>query len=594
MKKRNLLLLAALCAVSVTTSFSQKGIRANENNLGEECGCPPVSSRTTVVLMSSMVVNGTTNPELSQSVHLTCDKMYILDQKVYVPNGMSITIDPGTVIKGTPTVAGQEANASGLIIERGGKIYANGEAQCPVVMTAQADPMDGTYSITNVGKWGGLVLLGAASNNLVDGNTLCVNHTPGLGFVEGFTAANPWNHFGSGDAAFPVANDDDNSGVLKYLSVRHAGAILGAGNGNELNGITFGSVGRGTIVNHVEVVASADDNMEFFGGTVNVKYASTLFGDDDMFDYDLGYSGKVQFYLGVAADSLVTDNMRSTDNGFEADADDQTKATATSNHSNPIIYNVTMIGNGHIVPTKVNALYAGYPGTDNTGGAAIMAKELTGGQIYNSLFANFRSGLHLMNSRSAASGGDAYDQWVNDPSRTTHLTTQGGIAQFQALKVKHNIFVNCGVKSNRNGKQYPLSTGTMVSGKFPALYKDFTTPTDADTTQFFTTDDNMAVASLKGIETGMAFTNGLISNMFHVTPAANVTAPSAPNDGFFSPAPYRGAFDATKEGTWISNWANIEMQSLQDTNPTDLNGDGITDGKDLSILLGKMGIIDTN
>lgn len=576
MKKRNLL-LAALCAASVTTSFAQ-------NNLGQDCGCPAVSARTTVVNMSTLVVNGTTNPELSASAHLTCDKIYVLDQKVYVPNGMTLTIDPGTVIKGAPSSDGTPANATGLIIERGGKIMADGTSSCPIVFTTTEDDMSGSYSLTNVGKWGGVVILGKASNNLVftvngPGKGNCIVGD-GIGFVEGFNSANSYNHYGAGAAdpipAFQVADDNDNSGIFRYVSVRHAGAVIS--NGNELNGISLGSVGRGTTFEHVEVVAAADDNIEYFGGTVNVKFISTLFGDDDMFDWDQGYSGKVQFYFGIAADSLNTGNLKSTDNGFEADADDQKAATAASNHSHPVIYNATMIGNGHFIPKA-----------DNTGPAAIQAKELTGGAIYNSVFANFRSGLHLSKARSNATDlGDAYDQWTNNAS-DPYLVANGGKAQPQTLIVKNNTFINCGAKNTLgNTKQYPITTGILITGKNPAIFAAFTPATAADTTQFFQTDGNVAVASVPGIDTKLGFnaSNSVITDPYHAIPATNLTSTlTAPNDGFFSQVNFRGAFDATRSNNWLSGWAQNQLQTLQNANPTDLNGDGITNVSDLGILL---------
>jgi len=594
MKKTKLLTVALFCAATVTTGFAQQIFeRANENDLGVNCGCPQVSARTTVVNLSTLTNGGagSNGPELSANTHLTCNKMWVLDEKIYVPNGKTLTIDPGTVIKGAPAALGIPENATALIVERGGKIEANGEAECPIVFTAQEDPMDGTYSLTNVGKWGGIVILGTASNNLIlskNNVTLGAGHLcvggDGIGYIEGFDAQDPGgkNLFGAGPSdafGFTAFNDNDSSGVFRYVSVRHAGAILQVG--NELNGISLGSVGRHTKFEHVEVIAAADDNIEYFGGTVNVKYCSTLFGDDDQFDYDLGYSGKVQFYFSLSSDSLNSGNLHTTDNGFEADADDNKAATATSNHSNPICYNITMIGNGHIMPHA-----------DNTGPAAIQAKELTGGQFYNSLFANFRSGLHLSTSRSNGTDlGDAYDQWVNNSSRTTYLTTQGGIAQFQALKVQHNIFVACGAKNTfGNLKHYPISKGSMVSSKNPAFYKNFTAPSAADTAQFFTTDDNMAVETLAGIIPSVSFSgdNSQITSMYHVIPVTNLTSPvTAPNDGFFTPVNYRGAFPAGSDNTWLSSWALIKMQTLYENNPTDLNRDGKTDIDDYSIFLSR-------
>jgi hypothetical protein len=222
----------AIAAITISTSFAQ-------TNLGSECGCPPVGSRTTVAI-SSLGINA--NGELLANQTLTCDKVYTLDVKIYVPVGLTLTIQPGTLIRGAS--AAVPANATALIIERGGKIIADGTQACPIVFTSVADPMDGTYSLTNVGEWGGIVILGKATNNLVTTNTYSGGYN-GVGFIEGFSAANGRDLYGAGDPTFPTNDDNDNSGILRYVSIRHAGAILAIG--NELNGLSLGSVGRGII-----------------------------------------------------------------------------------------------------------------------------------------------------------------------------------------------------------------------------------------------------------------------------------------------------------------------------------------------------------
>ncbi len=224
-----------------------------QNDLGQACGCPSVSSRPTLNLSLRADVDG--NLTAANTV-LSCDTTYILNDKIYVGDGKSITIAPGTVIKGLQGVAGDN---NALIVSRGGKIFAPGTCDCPIVFTANADPMNGTYGITNKGKWGGVVLLGKARNNLKGGfgsNTV----SDGIGFIEGFTSSEPRNNYG----AAPGAHDDnDNSGIMTYVSIRHAGDIAGAA--NELNGLTLGSVGRGTTLSHIEVISNLDDGIEFFG-----------------------------------------------------------------------------------------------------------------------------------------------------------------------------------------------------------------------------------------------------------------------------------------------------------------------------------------
>jgi len=575
---------AALAVSAMVPGLAQQ----NQTNLGSACGCPSVTTRTRVDMQTLGVANNGGILEFTGNVHLTCDKIWLLSKKLYVPNGKTITIDPGSLIEGVFNATPDSAAC--LIIERGGKIQAAGTQQCNIVFTSDQDPMDGSYAMTNVGKWGGLVICGIATNSVVspanDGG-LGIPGKSGMGHCEGFTGANPGNLFGanSADANFPAFNDNDNSGVLEYVSVRHPGALVGGVTaGNEINGISLYSVGRGTTIDHVEVIASADDDIEYFGGTVNMKYISTYFGDDDKYDFDLGYGGKGQFYFSIAADSLNSGDLHTSDNGFECDADDQFAATATSNHSYPTFYNCTMISNGHILAKG-----------DNTGGAAIQAKECTGGNWHNCLFANFRSGLHLAEARSTSlHKGDAYDQWTNNTS-DQWLVANGGIAQPNVLTAKNNIFIVNPV----GGKRYGFTRGTLVATAADGSYiKNPPTtivpgiPTHADSVQFFTTDGNQVLSSVAGIDYQWALnaSNNAFNDGFHVVPLTNLTTTDLPPaDGFFSVVNYKGAFGANDPDPWLAGYGLVLMQSLADSNPTDINKDGITDVNDFILLVGKFG-----
>ena len=317
---------AALAVAAVTPSFGQA-------NLGSACGCPAVASRTTVLLSSLpgfTAISGTYGGELTTGAVLTCDKTYIIDQKIYIPSGQTITIAPGTVLKGRTAPDGgtvgvpDPAKASALVIERGGKIMADGTADCQIVYTAEADPLDGSFPIANKGKWGGVVVLGKATNNLtlaangpfVPGGSGKLAVANGLGTMEGFATSNTQDQYGADLTAGQSFDDNDNSGIIRYNSIRFAGAILSVG--AELNGLSLASVGRGTTIEHLDIISSADDNIEFFGGTVNIRYVAGLYGNDDMFDYDLGWTGKCQFLFGMKTDLTASVD---SDNGFEMDTD---------------------------------------------------------------------------------------------------------------------------------------------------------------------------------------------------------------------------------------------------------------------------------
>lgn len=527
-----------------------------QSDLGAACGCPsPVSSRPTVLLSTLATVGGAGDGELiATNVILDCSKTWILDKKIYVAPGKTLTIQPGTVIKGRSQALAADAVA--LTVEVGGKIFASGTEECQIVFTAEADNLDGTYAISNNGKWGGICIAGKATNNLTlaangpfsagsGTGKICVAN--GLGTFEGFASSNTKDQFGIDLTAGGVFDDNDNSGILKNVSIRHAGAILTVG--GELNALSLGSVGRGTTIENIEVVSCADDGIELWGGTVNLKYASFMFGNDDNLDWDCGWTGKAQFLFVLKADGTTSPD---NDNGFEMDADDQKSNLLPRSH--PIIYNATMIGNSKVVGTA-----------DNNGMAAIAAKELTEGEIYNSVIANWRFGFNPQKALGTRTGtSEAYHNW-------SVVAGNGS----QSLKVKCNTFAGIIQKTIAIDKN-----GVGVA-------------TADDSTQFFTTDNNIAIATIPGFNSAFSIngtTNAVTIPVDAVpNPAiSTVGCPVAPVDGFFTPANYRGAFASTGQN-WLSTWSyNVLLNTVSGLQPcpTDINGDGLTNNVDFLQLLG--------
>jgi len=702
MKTKQTILKAFASAAMAIGAFASADA---QSNLGSSCGCPSVASRTSINVSSLpgyVAIAGTYGGELTQGANFTCNNTYVLDKKIYIPAGQTLTIAPGTVIKGAANVAAAEATA--LTIERGGKIMAMGTESCPIVFTAAADPLDGTYPVYNTGMWGGVVLLGKASNNLtlaangpfVPGGAGKLAVADGLGTVEGFASSNPQDQYGvatsvpssfvsgtspatttytfdqavtagasaastitlganslyvqygmtvsgtgiavgatvlgvntttgvitlsaantaavTGNATFtgtfPLAasttglffqpttaptftggtgpivsgvnyaspfagsaagtfDDNDNSGVMKYVSIRHAGAILAVG--AEINGLTLASVGRGTTIDHIEIVSCADDNIEVFGGTVNLKYITMLFGNDDMLDFDLGWKGKAQFIFGMKnTGPNATTGLGSpdNDNGIEADSDDNTSNTAIK--STPVMYNVTMIGNGKATPTS-----------DNRSLSAVNFKEGAQGELYNSIFANFKNGINLVTTASQAgrTGNNTYEDWAANN-----------------LKIKCNSFVGIGT----NG------TGTAATGNYLVKNASSSTAigtfTASDSTKFLVTDFNTAFydraatgtvepSAIPGFSYAFTIsaTNSVtVKNDVTPNPALSTAGcPTAPVDGFFEPAAYRGAFSSQAGQNWLSNWTYSKVLNATSSIaacPTDLNSDGTTDVSDFLIF----------
>lgn len=225
------------------------------------------------------------------------DKFHILKERVIVQSGVTLTIQPGTIVKGE---AGTGANASSLVIARGAKINAAGTAENPIIFTSIADEIGLGEKVganldpaTATGFWGGLIVLGNAPTSPKTGATEQIEGIP-ADVVEG--------NYGGPDAA-------DNSGTITYVSIRHGGTLIGEG--NEINGLTLGGVGTGTTIHHVEVVANVDDGIECFGGTVNIDDAIVMYQGDDAYDIDQAYAGTIDnfIYIGGA----------SSDHGLEID-----------------------------------------------------------------------------------------------------------------------------------------------------------------------------------------------------------------------------------------------------------------------------------
>lgn len=214
----------------------------------------------------------------------TSDNIYILADRIAVTNNAVLTIEAGTIIKGE---AGSGPNATALIIARGSQLIADGTANAPIIFTSVADEiMPGEIVSPNLdddqdGLWGGLIVLGNAP---ISADAEAVQ-------IEGIPPSDQNGLYGGSDPT-------DNSGIIRYVSVRHGGANIGEG--NEINGITLGGVGTGTVIEYVEVVANQDDGIECFGGTVNISNALVWGQGDDAYDMDQAYSGTINNFIYIA------------------------------------------------------------------------------------------------------------------------------------------------------------------------------------------------------------------------------------------------------------------------------------------------------
>ena len=238
--------------------------------------------------------NTVVRTNITENTTWTADQVWQLSGRIVVTNGATLTIEPGTLIKGEP---GTGANASSLVIARDGRIVAEGTEDAPIIFTSTADeltPEDievGVFVSPNLnatisGLWGGVIVLGeapvSASNDAGDVSQVQ---------IEGIPTSDPTGLYGGN-------NPDHSSGVLRYISIRHGGANIGSG--NEINGLTLGGVGRGTTVEHIEIVGNQDDGIEWFGGTVDVSHVVVWNAGDDAIDTDQGWSGTLDNFVVVA------------------------------------------------------------------------------------------------------------------------------------------------------------------------------------------------------------------------------------------------------------------------------------------------------
>ncbi len=297
---------------------------------------------------------------ISGNVMWNYDTIYLLSGKVYLINGATLTIAPGTIIKGDYSAAG-----SALIVTRGAKIYAIGEPSRPIVFTSSQTP-----SNRATGDWGGLVIAGNAK----------VNVPGGIGTFEGGNLANP-NAGGGGpaDGQFGGLNDLDNSGELKYVRIEYAGYPFAPN--NELNGLTMGGVGSGTKISYVQVSYGFDDSFEWFGGTVSCSHLISYRTNDDDFDSDFGFRGNVQF--GVALRDTAVADAVSGANSFESDND--ATGTNLTPTTAPVYSNMTLVGPQFTPSTNINANFKR--------GAHIRRNSRA--SIFNSVFMGWPVGIKI-------------------------------------------------------------------------------------------------------------------------------------------------------------------------------------------------------
>jgi hypothetical protein len=493
------------------------------------------------------------NSDIAVSTTWTADNTYNLQQQIYVLPGATLTIEPGTVVASTP----QPNGGGSLAVARGAQIFVNGTKENPVIMTSTADvatwtggdPATGTWREA-ANEWGNLTIMG---NGLVSAShfggapvVICgvpntktptgLNQKQMEGLVAGFPC-DPKVLYGGAD-------DDDDSGSIAYLSIRYTGRVVGIG--NELNGLSLGAVGRETDIHHVDIMNNVDDGIEVWGGTVNLKYFNIWNIGDDSLDVDQGWRGKAQFGLLVQGYSLnaaqgsgVGDNCLETDGAEDSDAQPVTTST---------MYNLTVIGmpidgdggttwrdNARIQYRNCIFMNIGdqVVRPDNSDGDGAQGYGFNGTLSFANTWTTSYS--HSLNLAATVNGcddipGGCSPGDFNHPDQLYTVQADGNLAE-----IKDSVFY-----ANVAANAY---TEAIARGVFAAANNNVQEP---------------ASSPIASIARGAPVIRGglVMQPVIELDPrAANDALDSvgaAPNDGFFTPAPYRGGFGGGEN--WIAGW----------------------------------------
>jgi len=414
--------------------------------------------------------------EINSDLTLQANKKYLLRGFVNVNSPASITIPEGTII------FGEKSSKGTLIINRGAKIFAEGTKEKPIVFTSQSIPGQ-----KGAGDWGGLIVVGNATLN-VPGGTATIEG--GTGTVMG-GGLNP--------------NDDDNSGIMKYLRIEFAGIAFLPD--NEINGLTMGGVGRNTTIDYVQVSYCGDDSFEWFGGTVNAKHLISYYPVDDNFDTDFGFLGRVQFGLSFANPNIAD---ISGSNGFESDNDGS--GTLNNPRTQPLFCNITVVGP---MPTPD---FTGF-NSNYKRGAHLRRSTLT--SIYNSIVMGYPTGLFIQSQNSA-----------ND-------------ALANNLQIENTIFTG-----SQSGKLLSSDvSGFDITSWFNTASfnnKTFATSAEVGLIDPFKADGPNAAPQIGSVAaTGASFTNARLL------------------ESFFTPTSFVGALDPADR--WDLSWTNYDPQNTDYT-----------------------------
>ena len=465
---------------------------------------------------------------ITTSTTWTADNTYNIQNQIYVEPGATLTIEAGTVVASDTGVGGS------LAVAKGAQIFVLGESGNPVIFTSKADletwtngdPKTGTWR-ESANEWGNITIMGDAfiSENAVPANTASPNGS-NYGNMEGLQPP-----AGSTIAQYGGGNDDDDSGTLNYVSLRYGGKVLGLN--NELNGLSLGGIGRGTDIDFVEIMNNVDDGIEIWGGTVNLKHFSIWNIGDDSLDIDQGWRGQAQFGLIVQGYSLDANQGSGVgDNCIEMDgAEDSDYQPVTTG----ALYNMTVIGQ----PVD--------------GDGATAWRDNANMQIRNSIIMDCGEKV-VRADGDDGDGASGYghngtlsfeDRWNTPASVTSAVNAPANPGLFytaqdatgKLIEISDTVFFR-----NLNSSAY---TEALARGVF-----------DPSNNNVLATQSPVAsvVRSTPLVRGGKVMLQVTELDPTPINDAAATTA-SAPANGFYETAAYRGAFSPDAANNWLCGWS---------------------------------------
>ncbi|MDJ0364175.1 T9SS C-terminal target domain-containing protein [Hymenobacter sp. H14-R3] len=510
--KKNILSAGSLITLLFMASCEKKDITPAPNTTGGGTTTPPTPTTPTgtTVTVETGTVGITTNTTW------TASNKYLLKGYVYVRSGVTLTIEPGTIIKGDKDTKGA------LIIEPGAKIIAVGTVDKPIVFTSNQPKGSRNY-----GDWGGLIIAGNAPVNSIVGTTLPT--------IEG----GPTTKFGGTNAA-------DNSGTLQYVRLEFGGVAFSPN--NEVNGLTLAAVGSGTVMDHIQVSYSGDDAFEWFGGTVNAKYLVAHRTFDDDFDTDNGFSGKIQFAVSLR-DPLQADQSGSK--AFESDND--SNASANLPQTSAVFSNVTAVG------PILNPGAANYS-PQYTAGAHIRRNSAL--SIMNSVIMGYPTGILIDGAPTAGAIARGDARFKNNIVAGSLVGSNSTAGQRSILYVgptggAGSLTINSVMSADSSA--WGAAVGPLTWLKVAA-----------NVNRRYVTADNVQLLNPFNL-TAPSFLPRTGSPIVTVSPA---TAPAVPasftddklTDSFFTKVNYIGAFadpNAAGATSWLATWTNFDPQNTE-------------------------------